>query len=312
MIQGRLKIAITGISGRFGMLVGGRLHRNHTVVGIDRRPNGHLPKDVEFHCIDIRRKRCESIFREHQFDAVVHLNLIHDPRASSQTHHSFNLKGTDRIMEYCVRFGVRKLVMLSSANVYGPRPDNTQFLTEDAPLMGSERFSKIRALVAVDMHAQSFFWKHPDVETVILRPVHILGAVRNAPSNYLRLKRPWTVAGFDPMVQVIHEHDVVSAIEASLRPGMQGIFNVAGCAPTALSDLLRFAGCQPVRVPHIIADTALERLWKMRLTSFPAPELDHLRYVCMVDGTRAETMLHFKPAFDLEQTVEHVLALRTM
>ncbi|MEE2786577.1 MAG: SDR family oxidoreductase [Myxococcota bacterium] len=305
-----LKVAITGISGRFGRLVGGRLHRRHSVVGIDRRSISHLPKDIEFHCIDIRRKRCESIFREHQFDAVVHLNIIHNPRASSQAHHSFNLKGTDRIMEYCVRFGVRKLVILSSANVYGPRPDNTQFLTEDAPLMGSERFSKIRALVAVDMHAQSFFWKHPQVETVILRPVHILGSVKNAPSNYLRLKRPWVVAGFDPMVQVIHENDVARAIEACLTPGIQGIFNVAGCPPTALSELLQRAGCQPVPVPHLIADTMLERLWKMRLTTFPAPELDHLRYVCMVDGTRATKVLRFEPTCDLDETIQHVLAIR--
>ena len=74
----RLKIAVTGMSGRFGGLVGGRLHRNHEVVGIDRRPIRFLTKYVEFHRIDIRRKRCESIFREHDFDAVIHLNFIRD------------------------------------------------------------------------------------------------------------------------------------------------------------------------------------------------------------------------------------------
>ena len=37
--------------------------------------------------------------------------------------------------------------------------------------MASERFSEIRALVAVDMHVQSFL-EAPDVETVILRPAH--------------------------------------------------------------------------------------------------------------------------------------------
>src|SRR5438270_80592 len=76
--------------------------------------------------------------------------------------------------------------------------------------------------------ASSFFWKQQSCETVILRPVHILGGVRNAPSNYLRL--PWvpTLLGFDPMVQAIHELDVVEAIVCALTTGVRGIFNVVG------------------------------------------------------------------------------------
>ena len=50
----------------------------------------------------------------------------------------------------------------------------------------------------------------------------------------------------------------------------------------------------------------LKRLFSMRLTSFPAPELDHLRYVCMVDGQRAQKILGFTPRFDLEETMEHL------
>ena len=169
-----MKIAITGIAGRFGRLLAGLLHRNHEVVGIDRRPCRTVPKDVEVHCIDIRRKRCETIFRQNRFDAVIHLQVLHNPRASSAEHYSFNIQGTDRVMSHCVKHGVKKLVLLSSANVYGPRPDNTQFLTEDTPLMGGERFSEIRDLVGVDMLGQSFFWKYPQVETVIFPPrIHV-------------------------------------------------------------------------------------------------------------------------------------------
>ncbi|MCA9544980.1 MAG: NAD-dependent epimerase/dehydratase family protein, partial [Myxococcales bacterium] len=198
-----MRVAITGISGRFGALLAQRLHRRHTVIGIDRRPMKRAPVDVEFHRMDIRRNRSQAIFREGHFDAVVHLNVMHDPRASSRDHHSFNIQGTSRVIEHCVRFKVPKLVVLSSANVYGPRPDNDQFLTEDAPLMAAEKFSGIRDLVAVDQLVQTTFWKHPELETVVLRPVHILGAVHNAPSNYLRLDRPPRLWGFDPMIQVV-------------------------------------------------------------------------------------------------------------
>ncbi|MCB9549139.1 MAG: SDR family oxidoreductase [Myxococcales bacterium] len=307
-----MRVAITGISGRFGALLTRRLHRQHTVVGIDRRPFPGAPADVELHRIDIRRKRCEEVFRKGAFDAVVHLNVMHDPRASSADHHTFNIQGTTRVMQYCQRHGIKKLILLSSANVYGPRADNTQFLTEDAPLMGGERFHQIQDLIGIDMLGQSFFWKHPEVETVILRPVHIVGAVRNAPSNYLRLDRPWTLAGFDPMVQLIHEDDVAMGIERALRPGAQGIFNLAGCEPAPLSRIIELAGGRPLPIPHFAAGPMLERLWKMRLTTFPAPELDHLRYVCMVDAARAREVLGYTPRYDLDATLTHLRLTRAL
>jgi UDP-glucose 4-epimerase len=48
-------------------------------------------------------------------------------------------------------------------------------------------------------------------------------------------------------------------------------------------------------------------MWRYRLTSFPTPELDHIRYVCMVDDTRARDVLRFTPSFDLESTVRAVM-----
>jgi UDP-glucose 4-epimerase len=305
-----MRIAVTGITGRFGRLLAQRLHRAHTVVGIDRRPWTTRPADVEMHQVDIRRQRCEDIFRAGRFDAVVHLNVMHDPRASSEEHHTFNIRGTTRVMDYCVRHRIPKFILLSSANVYGPRPENPQFLTEDAPLMGGTRFGEIRDLIALDMCGQSFFWKHPEVETVILRPVHIVGAVRNAPSNYLRLETIPRLAGFDPMVQIIHEADVVGAIEAALEPEVRGVFNVAGCEPVPLTTLLHMTGAELLNFPHFLAEPVLERLWKLRLTSFPAPEVDHLRYVCMVDDTPFRERAGYTPAHDLDRTMAHLRLTR--
>jgi UDP-glucose 4-epimerase len=221
-------------------------------------------------------------------------------------HHSWNVAGFQRLLEYVAQYDVPKLIVLSSANVYGPRPDNPQFLTEDAPLLGGAAFSEIRDLVEVDMLAQSFFWKHPATETVILRPVHILGAVRNAPSNYLRLSVIPTLLGFDPMVQVIHQDDVVSAIVQALSPGVRGIFNLAGPPPLPLSQVIALTGRGHVAVPHFLMRNVIQRLWRYRATSFPAPELDHIRYVCMVDDRRARELMAYTHQRDLEETVRAI------
>jgi UDP-glucose 4-epimerase len=299
-------VLITGICGRLGRRLTRRLHRERSVVGIDRRDFDGRPKDVQHHKFDIRRKKTQDVFRQHRLAAVVHLGVMHDPRVSQAEHHSWNVVGFQRLLDFVAQYDVPKLVVLSSANVYGPRPDNPQFLAEDAPLLGGAAFSEIRDLIEVDMLAQSFFWKRPETETVILRPCHIVGGVRNAPSNYLRLKAIPTLLGFDPMVQVIHQDDVVNAITAALRPGVRGIFNIAGPPPLPLSRLIEKTGRPRITIPHFLATGIIQSLWRYRVTSFPAPELDHIRYVCMVDDRRARAELGYAPEHDIEATVRAV------
>jgi UDP-glucose 4-epimerase len=303
-------LLLTGICGRLGKLLARELHRTDRVIGIDRRPFPDKPKDIVHHQIDVRRKKTRDIFRSGDIRAVVHLGVLHDPRASDKMHHSWNVVAFQKLLDYLTQYDVPKLVVLSSANVYGPQPDNPQFLTEEAPLLGAQAFRGIRDLVELDMVAQSFFWRHPHTETVILRPCHILGQVRNAPSNYLRLERPLTMLGFDPMVQVVHERDVVRAIIMALRPGVRGIFNLKGPGELPLSRIFSMLGKKPMPVPSFMANAALDRMWRYRLTSFPPPELDHIRYVCMVDDSRARDQLGYHPKYSIEETLRAVVSER--
>jgi UDP-glucose 4-epimerase len=306
----RDKIVLTGIAGRLGRLVARRLHRagSGQVVGIDRRDFEGRPRDIDHVQVDLRSKKARDVFRGGDVAALIHMGLMHDPRMGEAEHHSWNVQGTARLLDACAAYGVPKVILLSSANVYGPRPDNPQFLTEDAPLMAGQHFPAIRDLIEVDMLASSFFWKHQEIETVILRPVHILGGVRNAPSNYLRLQVVPTLLGFDPMVQVIHEDDVVDAIVSALQPGSRGIFNVVGPGEVPLSTILRELGKPTLPIPHPMARTALNALWRGKLTSFPVPELDHIKYVCMVDGGRARDTLGFRARHTLKETIRAVYA----
>ncbi|MBW2527198.1 MAG: NAD-dependent epimerase/dehydratase family protein [Deltaproteobacteria bacterium] len=299
-------VLITGICGRLGRQLARTLHRERPVIGVDRRDFWGCPRDIKAYCVDIRRKKTRDIFRRERPAAVVHMGVMHDPRASQADHHTWNVVGFSRLLDYVTQYDVPKMVVLSSANVYGPRPDNPQFLDEDAPLMAGQSFSAVRDLIEVDMLAQSFFWKRPNVETVILRPVHILGRVSNAPSNYLRQNVVPTLLGYDPMVQVMHQRDVVRAVKLALRPGARGIFNVAGPPPVALSRLIDLTGRPRVAFPHVAFRTVLKRLWRFRATSFPAAELDFIRFVCMVDDGRARSELGYEPEFDLSAAVRAV------
>ena len=192
-------VLVTGISGNLGRALARVLHKTDRVIGLDRRPFPGAPKDLEVHNLDIRKRKVEDLFRRGDVLSMIHMAIAHDPRLPQGEHHSFNVLGTKAMLSYAAKHGVRKVVVLSSATVYGPQPGNDNFLTEESPLLGSQRFPEFRDLVEVDMFAQQYMWKHPEVDTVILRPVHIVGpTVKNAPSMYMRLPRPWTLAALCP------------------------------------------------------------------------------------------------------------------
>lgn len=301
-------VVITGISGNLGRGLVRVLHRDEQVFGIDRRPFVGKPKDVELFQVDLRKKKVEDVFRRHKVKAVIHMGILHDPRMSAEDHHSFNVLGTTRVLDCCARYGVKKVVVLSSANVYGPSPDNSSFLTEDAPLMAASRFPSVRDLIEVDMLATRFLWKHPDIETVILRPVHIVGpTIKNAPSNYLRVKRPLALLGFDPMVQLIHVEDAVAAMVLALKPGLRGVYNVTGPGEVPLSSVFRELGRTPVSIPHPIARPLLRTLFKYRLANYPPEELDHIQFLCMVDGAAWVKDAGWKPGHSMRETIRAVL-----
>ena len=153
------------------------------------------------------------------------------------------------------------------------------------------------------MYASSFFWRHPELETVILRPVHIVGPVKNAPTNYLRKLSVPTLLGYDPMIQLIHVNDVISAIQCALKPGIRGIYNVAGPGEIPLSELLRQLNRTRMMIPESVARPVLSTLFRWRLSSFPVEELDHIKYVCMVDDSLAREQLRYKPNMTMAQTI---------
>src|SRR5579871_591118 len=97
-------VLITGVCGRLCKHLARVLHRERRVVGVDRRSFTDKPKDVEHAQVDIRRKKLKDIFRAGDIEAVVHLGVMHDPRASAADHHSWNVAGFTKLLEYVAQF----------------------------------------------------------------------------------------------------------------------------------------------------------------------------------------------------------------
>jgi UDP-glucose 4-epimerase len=267
----RPRALVTGAAGALGQLLVRKLHRTHEVICVDRRPFPDRPKDVQHHRIDLRRKSAIQLLKKKRFDAIIHLGVMHNPR-KELGHEAFlhNLDTMAQVLRLCEQTKVPKFIFLSTANLYGATATSSGFLTEEAPLLGAGKSPGVRDLISLDMMVQSFFWKRPETETVVLRPVHIVGPhLHNAPSNYLRKARVPTILGFDPMIQVVHELDVVESIALAMKPGLRGIFNVVGAGQAPLSRLIRARGAAQVPLPEMLFKAVLERAFRLRLSSFP-------------------------------------------
>ena len=62
-------------------------------------------------------------------------------------------------------------------------------------------------------------------------------------------------------------------------------------------------GRVPLPMPHFVARGVFRALWATQLADAPPPFLDHLRYLCVADGTRARRELGFRPRYDVRRTL---------
>lgn len=298
-----MKVMVTGAAGPRGrQLVEALVAGGHTVVGVDRELWPEPPRGVAMHRLDHRKRDFEELMRHGAFDAIAHLAVHAGFRFAPSERHRLNLEGTGKVIALAARHRVRRLVVASHAAVYGALPDNPLFMTEDAPPAVGRAFPEMQDLVTTDLLAGAAMWKHPDLEVVVLRPVHALGPTsRGALASLLRRRWVPTVAGYDPMVQVIHELDVARAMTAAIEAPLRGVYNVTGPGEVPLSVLVAESGARAVPVP-----VAAFRLLRGRfgLPRVSQGAVDFLQHPCLIDGRRFRDATGFAPRHGLRDTIQ--------
>lgn len=304
-------ILVTGVCGGLGRAFVRQilLHTEHPVIGLDRR-NWVLdsPDRFEFHRLDLRRGAAEDIFRTRKPWGVVHLAFVSDQRVAQARRHEVNVLGTERLLSWCKRHGTRRVVALSRATVYGARADNPSLITEEMPIKLGAAYAELADLVEYDHLCRSFLWEQQDVQMKLLRPVSVVGPnIREGMLHgYLDRDPVFTALGFDPMVQLVHEDDVVTAITLGLQSERRGIYNVAGPDPLPLSVLLKELRRRRVPLPHPVL-SALDRLaFRFGISSLPPQAIDFLRFNCLVDASKLQDELGFRPTHDARSILESI------
>jgi nucleoside-diphosphate-sugar epimerase len=127
--------AITGVSGFLGQGLLRRLTGSgdvERVVGLDVRKSAFRPRELELHLVDVVGSDLRPLLEG--TDVLVHLAGVHDAIPDEDLMVRVNVAGTRAVLEAAGAAGVAKVVLVSSAAVYGAWPNNPIPLNEDAPL----------------------------------------------------------------------------------------------------------------------------------------------------------------------------------
>lgn len=298
-----MKVLIPGIAGGIARKVARRLaDQGHRVIGIDVRPWPSVPKDIELHRVDIRKRAAEDVFRKTRPDAVIHMATVSALAAGQEERNRINLGGTQAVFEHSEAYGVKQVLFVGRHTFYGAAPDAPLYHLEGEPPRALETFPELADLVAADLFAATALWRFPKMTTAVLRVCYTLGAPGNGTlASFLRGHRVPTVVGYDPLFQFMQEDDVVTAILLALEKKVHGVFNVAGPHPVPLSVIIKNTGRTAVPLPEFVIRRMLGRFGFPKL---PFGALDHIKYPVVIDAAAFRKATGFQHECDEVQTLE--------
>lgn len=290
-------VLIIGIQGALARITAEILIKKNPQIkihGVDSRAIGEVPPRTQLSHQQIKytRTNFEKIFREHQFDTILHLGRLgHSPVGNVNKRIDINLVGTNTILELAYKFHCKKVVILSTHHVYGAHSDNSMFLKEEAPLRGSFKFAELRDVVEMDQMCTNWMWKNQnDIETVVLRPCNIIGPqIKNSITQFLKTPYAPLPLDYNPMFQFVHEFDMANIIVESAQHLKTGVYNVAGDDVITLHEAADIIGVKKLKVPIVIVEQLakiLTPLWK-----FPHYLIDYLKYPSTLDNSELKKNL---------------------
>jgi UDP-glucose 4-epimerase len=294
-----MAILITGIAGGLSQRTAVRLRaEGHEVVGVDYRATPSIPGVVTYRK-SYNKTAIEDVFRRHAFEAVLHLGRVGNLTEGVEKRFELNVLGSQRIMDLCLSYGVRALVVLSTFHIYGAHPRNPTPISEEDPLRAGYDFPQIADAIQLDNMASTWVYKHPEVRTAVLRPTNVVGpTIRNAMSNFLRLSRVPHLAGYNPMTQFVHEDDLARAIAAALAGGVRGVYNVAGGAAVPWRTALDLAGARTFPLP-----SGLVKAYLRAFSAFPEYLVNFFQYPCVITDAVFREAAGWEPSVSVRETL---------
>jgi nucleoside-diphosphate-sugar epimerase len=289
-------VVVTGAAGSVGRRVCRLLAADDTitqVVGIDLKgPKSNLdnPKSLQAKVVgyraDLRRDDLKPLLED--ADTIVHLASSFEPRNDGVDTAHVDIDATQHVLDAASGVGATRLVLLSSAMVYGARATNPVPLTEDAPIRPNPEFSFGVVKAEVERLAADWRSAHPGSEVVLLRPTTALAEGEATwVARSLKAAAVIDIEGEDPPVQFVHLDDLAAAVVLAAKGGLDGAYNVAPDGSVDGETCRELVGRVPrVRLGADAAEEVGRFRWRHRLAPTPPGITPYTMYPWVVANDR--------------------------
>lgn len=183
--------------------------------------------------------------------------------------------------------GVGRLVVLSSATVYGAWPKSPVPITEEAVLRPNPGFNFAVELAEIERLALEWSQDRAPGAVAVLRTVPVVADDHpDWLSRALRAALAFPVVDHDPPTQFLHANDLASAVVLAVSGGVSGVANVAPDGWLVGSDRRALDVRPRVRVAEPLGNRIADLRWKLGLAPAPAKLLPYATHPWVVANDR--------------------------
>ncbi|WP_199430992.1 NAD-dependent epimerase/dehydratase family protein [Qaidamihabitans albus] len=308
-------VLVTGVGGELGGRLLARLGNDadlERVIGVDTSPPSRAVQQrmghAEFVRADIRNPLIAKIITSARVDTVVHASTTCHPAGPGRRMaiKEVNVIGTMRLLAACQRSPlVRKLVVKSTAAVYGASSRSPAVLTEDSELIPASANGYAKDAVEMEGYVRGLSRRRPDITVTMARLVNVIGPdVDTVLARYFALPVVPTVLGFDARIQLLHSADALAVLERATLHDRPGVFNVGADGVLTLSQAIRRAGRVELPVPRAAMPSIGRVLRGARVVDFSSDQVRLLNFGRVVDNTRLKETFGYTPRWSTREAFD--------
>ncbi len=276
-------VAVTGAARGIGHALVVRLAsspRIGRVVAVDDHRGDAA--GVTWRLADVRDPTLASRFSG--VDVVVHTDVDTSADSDPRDRRARNVRAAQTVLTAAAAERVGRVVLVTSAMVYGARPDNPVPLPEDAPLLADSAGSVAGDLLEMEELARRSRRVNPGTAVTVVRPAALVGdAVDTLLTRHFEAPRLLVVRGCAPRWQFCHVDDLVTALELAATGTVTGDFAVGCDGSLSQAEVESLSGLKSVELPARLTFSAAQRLHRLGLTPAPSVELRYVVYPWVVD-----------------------------
>ena len=302
-------VAVTGAAHDLGLALTARLaqsDRFSRVIAIDDH-RGDL-SGVIWRVVDIRDPALAGWLAG--IDVIVHTDLDLAADSDSRVRRAFNVRGAQTVLTAAAAGGVGRVVLITSAMVYGASPDNPVPIDEGAPLLAEPDGSVVGDFMEIEQLAERSPRTNPGMSITVVRPAALVGeGIDTLITRHFEAPRLLAVKGCAPRWQFCHVADLLSAIELAAAGEVSGAFAVGSAGWLEQDQVEALSGLRRIELPAGVTFATAQRLHRAGITPAPVSDLHYVVYPWVVD-CKALRDAGWRPTVTNTEALQVLLAQR--